>query len=73
MPVDGASARVFGPPLQRPGPYYRTGQARSDLLAIVKRAADSNILLAEDFLARNAVGDQGAPEAGAPAAAGGAL
>ena len=45
----------------------------SDLLAIVKRAADSNILLAEDFLARNAVGDQGAPEAGAPAAAGGAL
>lgn len=34
MPADGASARVFGPPLQRPGPYYRTGQAPSDLLAI---------------------------------------
>ena len=45
----------------------------SALLAIVKRAAESNILLAEDYLARNAVGDQGAPEADAPAAAGGAL
>ncbi len=44
----------------------------SALLAIVKRAG-SNALLVEDFLARNAVGDQGAPEAGAPAAAGGAL
>jgi hypothetical protein len=30
-------------------------------------------LLAEDYLARNPVGDQGAPEAGAPPAAGGAL
>ena len=30
-------------------------------------------LLVEEFLARNQVGDQGAPEADAPAAAGGAL
>jgi len=45
----------------------------SALLSIVKRAAESNILLAEEYLARNAVGDQGAPESGAPAAAGGAL
>jgi ferritin len=45
----------------------------SDLLAVVKRALESNILLVEDFLARNAVGDQGAPDAGAPPAAGGAL
>jgi ferritin len=45
----------------------------SELLAVVKRASESNILLVEDYLARNAVGDQGAPDAGAPAAAGGAL
>ena len=45
----------------------------SALLAVVKRAADSNLLLVEDYLARNAVGDQGAPEAGSPGAAGGAL
>jgi bacterioferritin B len=45
----------------------------SELLAVVKRAAESNILLVEDYLARNAVGDAGAPEAAAPAAAGGAL
>ena len=44
----------------------------SALLAVVKRAGDS-LLLVEDFLSRNAVGDQGAPEADAPAAAGGAL
>ena len=44
----------------------------SALLAVVKRAGDS-LLLVEDFLARNQVGDQGAPEADAPAAAGGAL
>lgn len=44
----------------------------SDLLAIVKRAADSNLLLAEDYLARVQVGDQGA-DPSAPAAAGGAL
>jgi ferritin len=45
----------------------------SNLLAIVERASESNILLAEDYLARNVVGDQGAPEAGAPPVAGGAL
>jgi bacterioferritin B len=44
----------------------------SALLAIVTRAKD-NLLLAEEYLARNAVGDAGAPEAGAPSAAGGAL
>jgi ferritin len=45
----------------------------SDLLSIVERASASNVLLVEDYLARNPVGDQGAPEAGAPQAAGGAL
>jgi ferritin len=45
----------------------------SDLLALVKRAADSNVLLVEEYLSRTAVGDQGAPDPGAPAAAGGAL
>ena len=45
----------------------------SALLAVVERAAQTNLLLAEDYLARNPVGDQGAPEAGAPPAAGGAL
>jgi bacterioferritin B len=45
----------------------------SALLAVVKRASDSNLLLAEEYLARQAIGDQGAPEAGAPPAAGGAL
>ena len=45
----------------------------SALLAVVERAAETNLLLAEEYLARNAVGDQGAPEAGAPQAAGGAL
>ena len=44
----------------------------SALLAVVNRAGDS-LLLVEDFLSRNAVGDQGAPDADAPAAAGGAL
>src|SRR5687768_7980623 len=44
----------------------------SDLLAIVERASESNILLAEDYLARNQVGDQG-ESATAPPAAGGAL
>jgi len=44
----------------------------SSLLAVVKRAGDS-LLLVEDFLSRNQVGDQGAAEADAPAAAGGAL
>jgi hypothetical protein len=45
----------------------------SDLLSVVERASESNILLAEDNLARNPVGDQGAPDAGAPPAAGGSL
>ena len=44
----------------------------SDLLATVERAADSNILLVEEYLARTANGDAG-PEAVAPPAAGGAL
>jgi ferritin len=44
----------------------------SDLLAIVERASESNILLVEDYLARNPVGDQG-ESAGAPPAAGGVL
>ena len=44
----------------------------SGLLAIVERASESNILLAEDYLARNQVGDQG-ESATAPPAAGGAL
>ena len=44
----------------------------SDLLAVVERAAESNLLLAEDYLARTQVGDAG-ESVGAPAAAGGAL
>jgi ferritin len=44
----------------------------SDLLSIVERASESNILLAEEYLARNPVGDQG-EAANAPPAAGGAL
>jgi ferritin len=44
----------------------------SDLLSVVERALESNILLAEDYLARNPVGDQG-ESATAPPAAGGAL
>jgi ferritin len=44
----------------------------SDLLKLVERALESNILLAEDALARTPVGDQGA-DASAPSAAGGAL
>jgi ferritin len=44
----------------------------SDLLAIVTRAAESNLLLAEEYLARVQVGDQGA-DPSAPPAAGGAL
>jgi len=44
----------------------------SDLLKLVERALESNILLAEDALARTPVGDQGA-DPSAPAAAGGAL
>jgi bacterioferritin B len=44
----------------------------SDLLSIVRRAGD-NLLLVEDFLARNQVGDAGEVDASAPPAAGGAL
>jgi bacterioferritin B len=44
----------------------------SELLTIVERASESNILLAEEYLARSQVGDQG-ESAGAPPAAGGAL
>ncbi len=44
----------------------------SDLLKLVERALESNILLAEDSLARTPVGDQGA-DPSAPPAAGGAL
>jgi len=45
----------------------------SDLLAVVKRASESNLLLAEEYLARTQIGDQGAVDAAAPPAAGGAL
>ena len=44
----------------------------SDLLSVVERASESNLLLAEDYLARNSVGDQG-EATNAPPAAGGAL
>jgi ferritin len=45
----------------------------SELLAVVKRALESNVLLADEYLARHQVGDQGAPDASAPPTAGGAL
>lgn len=44
----------------------------STLLTVVDRAGD-NLFNVEDFLARETVGDAGAPEAGTPRAAGGAL
>jgi ferritin len=44
----------------------------SDLLSVVERASESNVLLAEDYLSRNPVGDQ-CETATAPPAAGGAL
>jgi ferritin len=44
----------------------------ADLLRTVERAAQTNILLAEDYLAREAIGDSGKAE-DAPPAAGGAL
>jgi hypothetical protein len=44
----------------------------SDLLKIVERASESNILLVEDYLSRNPVGDEG-EATNAPPAAGGAL
>jgi bacterioferritin B len=45
----------------------------SDLLTVVRRASESNLLLAEDYLARHQVGDQGQLDASAPPVAGGAL
>ena len=45
----------------------------SDLLALVKRASESNLLLAEEQLARTQVGDAGQVDAAAPPTAGGAL
>ena len=44
----------------------------SDLLKLVKRASESNLLLAEETLSRTPVGDAGADPT-APPAAGGAL
>ena len=44
----------------------------SDLLSVVERASESNILLVEDYLSRNTIGDEG-ESATAPPAAGGAL
>jgi ferritin len=44
----------------------------SALLSVVERASESNILLAEDYLSRNPVGDQG-EVTNAPPAAGGVL
>ena len=44
----------------------------SDLLTTVERAAETNILLAEDYLARQQIGDAGR-RSDAPPAAGGAL
>ena len=44
----------------------------SDLLKLVERASESNLLLVEESLARTAVGDAGA-DPSAPPAAGGAL
>jgi bacterioferritin B len=44
----------------------------SDLLAVVERAAASNLLLAEEYLSRSQVGDAGADPT-SPPAAGGAL
>jgi len=41
----------------------------SALLSVVERASESNILLAEDYLSQNPVGDQG-EAANAPPAAG---
>jgi ferritin len=45
----------------------------SELLAVVQRALESNVLLAEDYLARQQVGDAGVVDTSAPRAAGGAL
>ena len=50
----------------------RRCRACPTLLSVVERASESNILLAEDYLSRNPVGDQG-EATNAPPAAGGAL
>ena len=44
----------------------------SDLLRVVERAAGSNLLLAEDYLARSAIGEH-EPDGATPPVAGGAL
>ena len=44
----------------------------ADLLRVVERASESNVLLAEDYLSRQQIGDHG-DDPMAPAAAGGAL
>jgi ferritin len=44
----------------------------ADLLRTVERAAETNILLAEDYLSRQQIGDAG-KSGDAPLAAGGAL
>lgn len=44
----------------------------ADLLRTVERAAETNILLAEDYLARTTIGDKG-ESPNAPSAAGGAM
>jgi ferritin len=45
----------------------------SALLAVVQRAADSNLLLVEDYLARSGIGGEQEQAASAPPVAGGAL
>jgi ferritin len=45
----------------------------SDLLNVVRRAGDTNLLLVEEYLARVGGEEGGGPEASAPPAAGGAL
>ena len=45
----------------------------SALLSVVQRASETNLLLAEEYLARTAVGERAGPEAVGPPAAGGAL
>jgi ferritin len=45
----------------------------SELLAVVQRALESNVMLAEEYLARQQVGDAGVVDTSAPPAAGGAL
>ena len=42
----------------------------SALMSVVERASESNILLAEDYLSRNPVGDQGEATSAPPTAGG---